>query len=343
MPGRRATLVRPWAAKSTETREACRTKSPANEALLRLSADPLFTGDSAQTTQNRYVQGFSSPLTDSNRRPPPYHEREEGADPCGIPCRGAGSRVSGSSARRRVLRRRATLVRPPPGGAILLPGQMLGSLGTWRFGGWTTSESSLTALRAMTLVFRLSLPRESTLHRNRRGLKMSNARTGDRILGSLGSAEGMGVVRLEDRLDTDADQVWSALTEPARLAVWYGEVDGDLRVGGEYQARLFASGWEGTGRIEACDPPKRLLVVTKDADASEEQEIEITLTADGDGTVLVWEERGMPVDLAAAYGAAVQVHVEDLVAYLGGRDRCDASARFEQLFPTYQGLSARVS
>lgn len=67
------------------------------------------------------------------------------------------------------------------------------------------------------------------------------------------------------------------------------------------------------------------------------------LTADGDGTVLVWEERGMPVDLAAAYGAGVQVHVEDLVAYLGGRDRCDASARFEQLFPTYQGLSARVS
>jgi uncharacterized protein YndB with AHSA1/START domain len=59
---------------------------------------------------------------------------------------------------------------------------------------------------------------------------MSNARTGDRILGSLGSAEGKGVVRLEDRLDTDADQVWSALTEPARLAVWYGEVEGDLRV-----------------------------------------------------------------------------------------------------------------
>jgi hypothetical protein len=74
---------------------------------------------------------------------------------------GAASPVSGSSARRRVLRRRATLVRPPPGGAILLPGQMLGSLGTWRFGGWTTLESSLTALRAMTLVFPLSLPGEA--------------------------------------------------------------------------------------------------------------------------------------------------------------------------------------
>ena len=172
---------------------------------------------------------------------------------------------------------------------------------------------------------------------------MSSAHAGDRILGSIGSVEGKGVVRMEDRLGSNATQVWSALTEPARLAVWYGEVEGDLRVGGEYQARLFASGWEGTGRIEACEPPKRLLVVTKDVDGSEEQEIEIALTAVGDGTGLVWEERGMPVDLVAAYGAGVQVHVEDLVAYLGGRGRCDASARFDQLFPAYQGLSARIS
>src|SRR5512133_3695672 len=116
------------------------------------------TCNSIRQAKVRYAGLLQSPLTDSNRRPPPYHEREEGADSCGIPCRGACSRVSGSSTRRRVLRRRATLVRPPPGGAILLPDQMLGSLGTWRFGGWTTSESSLTALRAMTLVFPLSLP-----------------------------------------------------------------------------------------------------------------------------------------------------------------------------------------
>ena len=172
---------------------------------------------------------------------------------------------------------------------------------------------------------------------------MNNARTRDRILGSLGSSEGKGVVRMQDRLDDDVHQVWPALTEPARLAVWYGEVEGDLRLGGEYHARLFASGWKGTGRIEACEPPRRQLVVTKDADGSEEQEIEIRLSADGDGTVLVWEERGMPVDLVAAYGAGVQVHVEDLTAYLGGGDRCDAAARFGQLFPPYQGLSAGIT
>lgn len=172
-----------------------------------------------------------------------------------------------------------------------------------------------------------------------RGQLMSDAHEGDRILGSLGTTDGKGVVRIQDRLATVIDEVWSALTEPARLAVWYGEVEGELRLGGEYRARLFASGWEGTGRIEGCEPPNRLLVVTKHAEASDEQVVEITLAADDGSTVLVWEERGMPVDLVAAYGAGVQVHVEDLEAHLGGADRCDARARFEQLFPAYQELS----
>ena len=123
----------------------------------------------------------------------------------------------------------------------------------------------------------------------------NNARAGERILGSLGSAEGKGVVRMEDRFDTDIDDVWSALTDPSRLARWYGEIEGDLRLGGEYRAHLFASGWEGTGRVEACEPPQRLLVRIKAADEPDENEIEAVLTADGDQTIVVWEERGMPL------------------------------------------------
>ncbi|NUS51326.1 MAG: hypothetical protein HOQ22_09850 [Nocardioidaceae bacterium] len=38
-------------------------------------------------------------------------------------------------------------------------------------------------------------------------------------------------MRLEDRFDTDVDDLWSALTEPDRLARWLGAVDGDLRPG----------------------------------------------------------------------------------------------------------------
>jgi uncharacterized protein YndB with AHSA1/START domain len=172
----------------------------------------------------------------------------------------------------------------------------------------------------------------------------SNTRGGSRILGSLGSAEGKGIVRMEDRLDTDIDDVWSALTDPSRLARWYGDVEGDLRLGGEYRARLFSSGWEGTGRVEACEPPQRLLVRIKDADEPDEQDIEAMLNADGDQTIVVWEERGMPLDQLSAYGAGVQLHVEDLADHLAGRERRDdVKARWDELHPAYQGLAANLT
>lgn len=163
-----------------------------------------------------------------------------------------------------------------------------------------------------------------------------------RILGSLRSADGKGVVRMEDRVGTDIDDVWSAITEPSRLGQWYGEVEGDLRLGGEYRAHLFASGWEGTGRIQACERPRRLVVTGKDPDEPNEGVTEVTLTADGDHTIVVWEERGMPLDLLAAYGAGIQIHVEDLVAHLAGRERCDPGTRWSELQPSYAALAATV-
>ena len=172
----------------------------------------------------------------------------------------------------------------------------------------------------------------------------SNGREEGSILGSLGSAEGKSIVRMEDRFDTNIDEVWSALTDPSRLARWYGEVEGDLRPGGEYRVRLFTSGWEGTGRVEVCEPPQRLLVRNKDADEPDEHVIEAMLTADGDQTIVVWEERGMPLDLLSAYGAGVQLHVEDLADHLAGRERRDdAKARWDELHPAYQGLAANLA
>jgi uncharacterized protein YndB with AHSA1/START domain len=170
----------------------------------------------------------------------------------------------------------------------------------------------------------------------------SNAGGGPRILGTLRSADGKGLVRMEDRFDTDIDDLWSALTDPRRLARWMGEVEGDLRLGGEFRARFFASGWEGTGRVEVCEPPRRLLLLTMQPGQQDEHFIEATLTADGDHTLLVWEERGMLLDHLAAYGAGIQVHVEDLAAYLAGRERCDADARWNELLPAYQDLAASI-
>jgi uncharacterized protein YndB with AHSA1/START domain len=180
-------------------------------------------------------------------------------------------------------------------------------------------------------------------NRERREHQMtSNAGAGGRILGSLRSADGKGIVRMQDHFDTGIDDLWSELTDPRRLARWIGEVEGDLRLGGEYRFRFFASGSEGTGRVDACEPPRRLLL-TMALGQPDEDVIEATLVADGGQTILVWEERGMPLDLLAAYGAGVQIHVEDLAAYLAGRDRVDAAARWDELQPAYRDLAADVS
>jgi len=173
---------------------------------------------------------------------------------------------------------------------------------------------------------------------------MDTASAGTRIRGSLRSAGGKGVVRMEDRIDTNVADLWSALTDRSRLAHWYGDVEGELRLGGEYRARLHASGWEGTGRVDACEPRRRLLLTVRQREDQDEGIIEVTLTAVGDqAVVVVWVERGMPENLLAAYGAGIQVHVEDLAAHIAGRDRCDSKARWEELFPAYRDLADQVN
>jgi uncharacterized protein YndB with AHSA1/START domain len=173
----------------------------------------------------------------------------------------------------------------------------------------------------------------------------SDATGGGRILGSLRSADGKGIVRMQDRFDTDLDDLWSALTDPRRLAGWLGKVEGDLRIGGEFRAHFDTSGWEGTGRVEVCDPPQRLLVMTKHVKQPDEHSVEATLTSGRDHTILVLEERGMRLDQLAAYGAGVQIHIEDLAAHIAGNERREISAeeRWEGLLPAYQDLAARVS
>jgi uncharacterized protein YndB with AHSA1/START domain len=179
----------------------------------------------------------------------------------------------------------------------------------------------------------------------------SNDRAGTRILGSLRSADGKGVVRIEDRYDTHIDDLWSALTDPGRLARWYCQVDGDLRPGGQFHLYVESDDWDGTGRVEACEPPQRLQVTTRETDESWrkgrgtppfDEVIEATLTADGDQTILVIEVQGMALDLIAAYGAGWQIHAENLAAYLAGRERVDSKARWAELAPPYGDLAANI-
>jgi uncharacterized protein YndB with AHSA1/START domain len=179
----------------------------------------------------------------------------------------------------------------------------------------------------------------------------NNAGQNSGILGSLRSAGDTGVVRIEHRYDADIDEVWSALTDPSRLARWYGQVDGDLRVGGEFRVYIESDDVEAIGQVVACEPATRLRLTTRETDESyqrgqgvppHDEVIEATLTAEKAQSILVIEVRGIPLDPIAFYGAGWQIHAENLAAHIAGRERGDTEARWSELVPPYQDLAANL-
>jgi uncharacterized protein YndB with AHSA1/START domain len=153
----------------------------------------------------------------------------------------------------------------------------------------------------------------------------------------LSLKDGEGVIRLEDVYDTDISDLWSALTEPDRLARWFATVEGDLRVRGEFFAR-FRSSREAPGRIDVCRAPERLMV-TIEPGTADETVMEAVLTAEGNRTRLVIENRGLRPDDLAAHGAGWQTHLEDLATHLAGGEPCDWHARWVELTPSYRVLA----
>ncbi|MGA7172742.1 MAG: SRPBCC domain-containing protein [Candidatus Dormiibacterota bacterium] len=161
------------------------------------------------------------------------------------------------------------------------------------------------------------------------------------IEGTVHSVGGEGVVRMKARYKTDVDDLWKALTDPQRLVRWYGKVEGDLRLGGEFTATVFGSGWDGRGRIDVCLPPWKA-EVTMWEEVGAEGVVAAELVADGDHTGLVIERRGVPLDKLFAYGAGWQAHLEDLAAHLTGQERPDWatawSSRWDELAPSYREM-----
>jgi uncharacterized protein YndB with AHSA1/START domain len=164
---------------------------------------------------------------------------------------------------------------------------------------------------------------------------------GPDVNATLHSRDGKGVARLTSRYKTDIDDLWAAITDPERLARWYANVEGDLRLGGEITATVHGSGWDGRGRIDVCDPPRKLVVTMWELEG-DEGVVTAELVADGSHTILVIERSGMPLDRAWAYGAGWQTHLEDLALHLADQDRSewpsDSWPRWEELAPSYREM-----
>lgn len=166
---------------------------------------------------------------------------------------------------------------------------------------------------------------------------MTETSNSPRILGSVREENGAGVVHVENVYNTTIDDLWSAITDPTRLARWLVAVEGQLAVGGEFTA-TFTSGWEGVGRVDVCRAPHQLQVTTwSDNDAP--GVIDARLVEESGGTRLIIEENGLPLDTYYYHGSGWQTHIEDLEAYLSGRETSDWGVRARELSPTYRRMA----
>ena len=77
-----------------------------------------------------------------------------------------------------------------------------------------------------------------------------------RTTGDRDTPAGYGkAVVLEREYDAPIEEVWDALTTPARISRWFLPISGDYRVGGRYQLEGNAG-----GEIVACERPSRFKV-----------------------------------------------------------------------------------
>ena len=122
------------------------------------------------------------------------------------------------------------------------------------------------------------------------GLVAREVRTGERD----GVATRIVVARRT--YATDQDDLWRAITDPARIPRWFLPVSGELRPGGRYQLEGNAG-----GVVQTCDEPDHLAVTWEYAD--QVSWLDVTLTSAAGGTTLqLAHEAPIDPDFWTQYG-----------------------------------------
>jgi uncharacterized protein YndB with AHSA1/START domain len=104
-------------------------------------------------------------------------------------------------------------------------------------------------------------------------------------------------VRFERHYPRPVETVWSALTDPARLADWMGASELEPRLGGRIS--MMGNGPHPmTGRITVWDPPKVLEFTWSNTHAPDSV-VRYELTPADGGTRLLFTHRGMPYENSA--------------------------------------------
>jgi uncharacterized protein YndB with AHSA1/START domain len=159
----------------------------------------------------------------------------------------------------------------------------------------------------------------------------------DEILGAITGDGDRRSLRFERIYDTGREDLWSAITEPGRLARWFAQVRGDLHEGGGYEVVFDEddASQRAWGTIVECEPPGHLVVSWIFGDG-EMSTLLVDLVEDGRRTRLELVHRALPSGATAGYGAGWHAYLDQLDAHLGARDPGGWDSRFQDLLPHYK-------
>lgn len=144
-------------------------------------------------------------------------------------------------------------------------------------------------------------------------------------------------IRFERRLAFAPDEVWSALTEPARLAEWLAEATVTPGLDGELTLDFGGDGREG-GRITVWDPPRALAYEWNFVgEAPSYVHWRLTAVDDDRATVLTLEHTRLEPAASTGYGAGWHAHLDQLEGHLAGSVP-DWDERFGELRPRYEDM-----
>jgi uncharacterized protein YndB with AHSA1/START domain len=140
---------------------------------------------------------------------------------------------------------------------------------------------------------------------------------------AIGQYQGDGTrrsIRFERTYDAPAEDVWAALTEPARLRGWLAPAGAEIegRDGGGFEFRMSDDEAHRVwGTVRTWSPPS-LLEIEWHFEGQSESVVRFELEPRGEATQLVLEHRDLPQEQAAGYGSGWHAYLDALDDHLTG-------------------------
>lgn len=148
--------------------------------------------------------------------------------------------------------------------------------------------------------------------------------------GRLRLVDGNTDLELERHFKAPIQDVWASVTESESLARWIGTYTGAPGPGKTVQFRMVFEQGDSVSDvlIEVCEPPRRLVVRTRDDHG--EWHLELSLSSEGETTTLKFVQHLQDPKLAGDVGPGWEYYLDMLVAARTGAPKPD----FAEYYPS---------